>query len=124
MDTTTLLDFLGLLVRWLHHATEMSAAPTGGVELWTYSAVWALFGAGLFALGARRSDVVLRWCGLVVLLVTTAKVFLIDMRELAGFIRVASFLGLGIVLLAIAWGARRFASAPAEPLNPSARREK
>lgn len=98
---------LTLAARWLRHGAAMDAAPVGGVEMWTYSAVWAVYGAGLFWLGARREDALLRWSGLGLLLLTTAKVFLFDMAQLSGVVRVGSFVGLGAVLLGVAWAARR-----------------
>ena len=116
-----------LIVRWLHHHAELDAALSGNAEMWTYSAVWALLGAAVFWLGTQRDNAILRWCAIAILLATTGKVLLFDMAQLTGIIRVASFLGLGLVLLAIAWRARRFGSAPTpEPLTltPGARRER
>ena len=115
------------IIRRLYHPRHMASAPAGNVEMWVYSAAWALFGAAVFWLGMRRNDALLRWIGLGLLLLTTLKVFLFDMAQLGGFIRVASFVGLGLVLLAIAWAARRFAAAPPAPtdllaIKPSARR--
>jgi uncharacterized membrane protein len=40
---------------------------------------------------------------------TVAKVFLVDMAGLAGLVRVASFLGLGLSLAGLAWLNRRIA---------------
>ncbi|MBC7767753.1 MAG: DUF2339 domain-containing protein, partial [Phycisphaerales bacterium] len=117
-----------LLIRRLYHPADMADGAAGSVEMWVYSAVWALFGAGAFWLGMRRGDPLLRWAGLGLLLLTTLKVFLFDMARLDGVIRVASFVGLGLVLLAIAWAARRFAVAPPPApgdllaIKPSARR--
>lgn len=105
-----------LSVRWLFHPDSMAAGAVENVEMWIYSAAWALFGAGAFGLGQWRNEALLRWLGLGLLLITTAKVFLFDMGQLSGVIRVGSFVGLGAVLLAIAWAARRASSAqtPAE----------
>lgn len=119
-----------LIVRWLYHREAMFSGAAQGAEMWIYSAVWALFGAAVFWLGMRRNDPLLRWIGLGLLLLTTLKVFLVDMARLGGVTRVASFVGLGLVLLAIAWAARRFAAAPPPAptdllqIKPSARRER
>ncbi len=119
-----------LIIRWIHHRETMNIGAPEGAEMWIYSAVWALFGAGAFWFGMRRNDPLLRWIGLGLLLLTTLKVFLFDMARLGGVTRVASFVGLGLVLLAIAWAARRFAAAPPPsptdllPIKPSARRER
>src|SRR5690554_8202890 len=47
--------------------------------------------------------------GMLLLLVVVAKIFFIDMAELGGLWRVASFMGLGLTLLALAWLHRRLA---------------
>jgi uncharacterized membrane protein len=119
---------LTMLVRWLHHGPDMATAPPGEVELWIYSAVWALFGAGALGLGLWRNDPVMRWVGLGVLLITTAKVFVVDTARLSGVIRAASFIGLGAVLMLATWAARRNRPPP-QPgdlvtVAPSARRER
>jgi len=97
---------LTLLVRWGYHPGDMAAPPASGVEMWIYSAAWAVFGALLFALGLRRNDALLRWAGLAVLLATSVKVFLFDTAQLSGVIRAASAIGLAVVLFGVAWIAR------------------
>lgn len=117
-----------LMIRRAFHQDTMTLAQSATqTELWIYSAAWALFGAAVFWLGSRRDDALMRWCGLALLLITTAKVFLVDMARLSGLVRVLSFLGLGAVLLAIAWIARRAAPPKPKPtdllpITPSARR--
>ncbi len=115
-----------LVVHWLFHDVSLSTAPASGVELWSYSAVWALFGAGAFALGLRRGDAILRWSGLAILLATTAYVGFLALTRLTGIAQIGSALGLGIVLMLVAWGARRFSSAPlsTKPPTPSAQHER
>lgn len=78
------------------------------LETWVFSAVWALYGLAVMILGVRRHEITLRWTGLVLLLLTTTKVFLFDMARLDGVIRAASFLALGVLLIAGALAARRF----------------
>lgn len=77
------------------------------LETWVFSAIWALYGLAVMILGVRRHEIALRWTGLVLLLLTTAKVFLYDMARLDGVIRAASFLALGVLLIAGALAARR-----------------
>jgi uncharacterized membrane protein len=104
---------LSLAIRRLYQGGDMRAAlEAGSLETWTYSALWAVFGAGVLGYGAVRKDPALRWSGLAVLLFVTGKVFLFDMSQLEGVVRAASFLGLGAVLVFAALAARRF-SAPA-----------
>jgi uncharacterized membrane protein len=101
-----------LIVRYAFHGSAMRAPlREASLETWTYSAVWALYGFAVLALGASRRDLMLRGLGLTLLLATTAKVFLFDMARLEGVVRAASFLALGAVLLAAALAARRLGAA-------------
>jgi uncharacterized membrane protein len=117
-----------LSVRWLHHGAAMSTAAAGDVELWVYSAVWALYGAAVFWLGLRRNDALIRWSGLVILLLTTVYVYFLIFTRLTGFIRAVTAIGLALVLFVVAWLARthRPAPKPTDLLNitPGARRER
>ncbi|RZJ20344.1 MAG: DUF2339 domain-containing protein, partial [Brevundimonas sp.] len=90
------------------HGTALGDATSGsGLETWVFSALWAVFGLGVLMLGAGRRDVVLRWAGLTVLLITAAKVLVFDLARLEGVIRAGSFLAVGALLLAGALAARR-----------------
>ncbi len=103
---------LSLAIRRLYQGPDMRAAlEAGSLETWTYSALWAVFGAGVLGYGAVRKDAALRWSGLAVLLFVTGKVFFFDMSQLEGVARAASFIGLGAVLVVAALAARRFGGA-------------
>ncbi len=69
----------------------------------TYSAFFMLFGAALLALGFWRRAAFLRWQGLVLLAVSIAKVFTVDVSALSQGYRILSFLGLGALLLAVSF---------------------
>ncbi|MDR3739789.1 MAG: DUF2339 domain-containing protein [Terracidiphilus sp.] len=69
----------------------------------SYSAFFMLYGAGLLALGFARQSKLLRWQAMVLLAVTIAKVFLVDVSELSQGYRIVSFLGLGALLLAVSF---------------------
>lgn len=96
------LLWLTLEVRRAYHVEGLGFWHfTGDAESWTVSAVWiitafALFGAGIWARAAF-----VRYGGLAILVVSVLKVFLLDMAGLEGLYRVASFLGLGLSLVAI-----------------------
>lgn len=117
-----------LVVRWIYHRDDMVTAQPGDVELWIYSAVWAVFAAVALGLGAMRNDPVLRWIGLAVFAATIVKVFFIDTAQLSGVTRAASFLGLGAIAAVATWMARRSRPAPGPgdlvTVTPSARRER
>lgn len=53
---------------------------------------------------AKRHGKLLRISGLALITIVTLKVFLIDAAVLTGILRILSFLGLGIALIAIGWG--------------------
>ena len=72
-------------------------------EQFSYSAWTMIFGAVLLATGFRKKATVLRWQGLVLLALSIAKVFLVDLRELSQGYRIVSFLGLGILLVGVSF---------------------
>ena len=63
----------------------------------------AAYGAGLLAVGFWKRSAFLRWQGLVLLVFTIGKVFLYDIGGLSQGYRVASFIGLGALLLAVSF---------------------
>lgn len=86
---------------WGSHMTLTAASLPADGEIYAYSAAWIVFALGLLAGGILRRSQALRYASLVALMVTVAKVFLYDMSDLTGLFRVASFLGLGLTLIAI-----------------------
>jgi uncharacterized membrane protein len=104
----TLFALLTLLIRYAFHGGDMHAVTHGGgLETWTFSALWAVFGLAVLSLGAGRKDFVLRWAGLAALLFTAAKVVFFDLARLEGVTRAASFLAVGALFLGGALLARR-----------------
>ncbi len=69
----------------------------------TYSAFFMLYGALLLAIGFWRHSAFLRWQALILLAVSIAKVFLADTSTLSQGYRILSFLGLGVLLLAVSF---------------------
>lgn len=86
--------------------------PLGDAESYAYSAAWLGFALALLAAGVLARSAWPRYASLAVIMVTVAKVFLYDMRDLTGLWRVASFLGLGLALIGIGWIYRRYVLAP------------
>lgn len=87
---------------------ERVSALSSDAELYTYSIVWLVYGAALLLAGIASGQAVLRYASLAVLVLVVGKVFLVDMADLTGLLRVASFLGLGIALLALGFLYRRY----------------
>ncbi|CAA0099102.1 Uncharacterised protein [Halioglobus japonicus] len=97
------LMFVSLHIRHLWQGAVDIGLPTGDGELYSYSAAWLIIATAaiLFAGWRQRRDLYLVGMGL--LLVVVAKLFLVDMAGLEGLWRVASFMGLGLSLLALAY---------------------
>jgi uncharacterized membrane protein len=82
---------------WIHGRNNEMYAQ------FSYSAWFMLFGAILLGTGFWKNSPFLRWQALVLLAVSIAKVFLVDVSELAEGYRILSFLGLGALLLAVSY---------------------
>lgn len=98
---------------------ERVSALSSDAELYTYSIVWLVYGAGLLLAGIASGQAVLRYASLAVLVLVVGKVFLVDMADLTGLLRVASFLGLGIALLALGFLYRRYVFGDTAPVADS-----
>ena len=81
------------------------------------SVLWSVAGVSILFVGLRRRIPRLRTGALAALLLVTAKVFLYDLSTLTSIYRVASFIALGLVLLAagFAYGKLRPAGADQNP---------
>ena len=103
-----LFVYISLEVRRAFHGAILTSAERGDAELYAYSAAWLIYAAVLLGLGIRLAQAPLRYAGLAILMLTATKVFLVDMGDLTGLYRVASFLGLGLSLVAIGYLYQRF----------------
>ncbi len=115
------LAFLSLEVTRAYHGSVLTGARTAA-EQYTYSAVWLAFGVVLLLVGIALASKPARLASAAVVLLTIAKVFLIDMSDLTGAWRAISFIGLGLVLVGIGYLYQRLlfpprpaAAAPAAP---------
>lgn len=102
--TLLLVVFIGLEIRHLWQGADMR--QRNGVmdsELYSYTIAMLLAGAGLLITALYRRSDILRKIGLVVIGLTIAKVFFVDMSGLTGLTRIFSFLALGLVLAGLAW---------------------
>ena len=80
-----------------------AARSTETLRGFTHSAVWMIYGAVLMFLGFRRRSAFLRWQAIALLGVTVVKVFVFDTSLLDLGFRILSFIGLGVILLAISF---------------------
>jgi uncharacterized membrane protein len=82
----------------------VSGEPLRNLELakqLSLSVVWALYAVGLLVAGRVRR--LLRVMGLVLLSLTTLKVFLVDLSSLERIYRIISFIMLGAILLVVSY---------------------
>lgn len=86
----------------------MTAWSQSVAESYAYSAVWLAFALALFVAGIRLRSQNVRLAGLAVMALVVLKVFAWDMSNLAGLLRIASFIGLGFCLVGIGWLYQRF----------------
>ncbi|MFO1130659.1 MAG: DUF2339 domain-containing protein [Hyphomicrobiales bacterium] len=81
-------------------------------ENYAYSAVWLVFALALFVAGIKLARQPVRLAGLAVLALVVLKVFIGDMSNLEGLLRIASFVGLGFCLVGIGWLYQHFVRRP------------
>jgi len=73
------------------------------VRDFAYSAVWMVYGSGLMLVGFWKHSAFLRWQAIVLLAMTVFKVFLVDISTLERGYRIAAFIVLGAILLAVSF---------------------
>jgi len=97
------LAYVSLEIRRLYHGPHMSSGSIGDAEQYTYSIAWLIFGVVLLGIGILFSSERARLASGAVIALTILKAFLVDMSTLTGVYRALSFIGLGLVLVAIGW---------------------
>jgi uncharacterized membrane protein len=113
------LTYVTLEIRRLYHSPYLNWGAVGSAEQYTYSIAWLAFGVVLLGIGIVVNSQRARLASAVVIALTIAKAFLVDMSTLTGVYRALSFICLGLVLVAIGWlyqrilFRRRPAAAPA-----------
>lgn len=106
--------WVSLNVRQLFHGTYLNDHKDSNTEIYSYSVAWLVFGIGLLLLGTLRNNKMIRVASLLVMILTVGKVFLYDASALEGLLRVFSFFGLGLSLMALSWFYTRFVFAKNE----------
>jgi uncharacterized membrane protein len=97
------LSYIWLEIRRLYHGPNIISGPTTGAEQYTYSIAWLAFGVVLLGVGITVNSQRARLASALVIALTIAKAFLVDMSTLTGVYRALSFICLGLVLVAIGW---------------------
>lgn len=93
--------FTGSVVAWAQG--DPFSDVTGDAELYGYSVAWLLYGGGLIVAAVMAASRPLRHAAAGIILLAVLKVFLVDAAGLTGLYRVASFLGLGLSLVALGY---------------------
>jgi uncharacterized membrane protein len=102
------------VVAWASGAGADALLQQGQVQL---SALWAVAGVGALIVGLRADLREVRLAALGLLTATVAKVFLYDLAALTSIYRVASFIGLGLLLLLAAFAYQRLRPEPLQDLR-------
>ncbi|MGJ5047510.1 DUF2339 domain-containing protein [Bradyrhizobium oligotrophicum] len=97
------LSYVSLEIRRIYHGPDLTAGPTSAAEQYTYSIAWLAFGVVLLGIGIVVQSQRARLASAIVIALTILKAFLVDMSALTGVWRALSFIGLGLVLVAIGW---------------------
>lgn len=100
---TLALAWITLEVRRYYHGPNLSLGSTGDAEQYTYSVAWLVFGIVVLGIGLILDSQRARLASAIIIALTVLKVFAIDMSNLTGIYRALSFIGLGLVLVAIGW---------------------
>ena len=97
------LSYVSLEIRRIYHGPDLTSGPTSAAEQYTYSIVWLILGVALLGIGVIVQSQRARLASAIVIALTILKAFLVDMSALTGVWRALSFIGLGLVLVAIGW---------------------
>ncbi len=97
--------YLSLEIRALFQGNGLLglSQETSDGEMYTYSAIWLLYGLALLGAGIISRTRALRYASFAVVMLSVSKVFLFDMSNLTGIFRALSFIGLGMVLIGIGY---------------------
>lgn len=117
------LAFVSFEVRRFFHGSNLTTGGTSDAEQYAYSIAWLAFGVVLLVVGLFFNSQRARLASAIIIALTVLKVFVIDMSNLTGIYRALSFMGLGLVLIAIGWFYQRILfrqRAVSMPAAPSA----
>lgn len=109
------LAYVTFQVSRMFQGPVLDADRISPMEWYSYSAAWLAFGIVLQGLALWRGSRSLRLGAAAVMVVTVLKVFLSDMSDLEGVLRALSFIGLGLVLVAMGWLYQRLLPRRAPP---------
>lgn len=83
--------------------SETARQSVATLRAFTYSAVWMVYGSALMLIGFWKRSAFLRWQAILLLAMTVIKVFVFDIGTLQRGYRIAAFIVLGVILLAVSF---------------------
>lgn len=113
------MAYITLETKRVFQGRLMELRSFSNAETYAYSIVWLVAALALFLVGIRMGRQYIRYAGLGVMVLVISKVFLLDMADLEGLYRIASFIGLGLCLVGIGWLYQRFVLQPRQPVEPA-----
>ncbi len=113
---TTGLFFTATSFEVARGAAELASDDT--VRLAALSIYWGLFGVAMIAVGFRARQPAVRYIGLALILVSTAKALVVDLAEVPAGWRIASFFGLGMLMLGVAVAYAKIAAKGEQTTEP------
>jgi uncharacterized membrane protein len=114
------LTYVTLQVRRFFHGPILHGGGTTDAEQYAYSLAWLAFGVVLLVVGLTFASQRARLASAAVIGLTVLKAFIVDMSNLTGVYRALSFMGLGLVLVAIGWLYQRILFKRAAPPQEAA----
>ena len=102
--------YIGLEIRRFWRGDNLNVASVSDLELYSYTVAMLCGAVGLLFLSIIRRSVLLRKIAMGGMFMIAIKVFFVDISGLVGLLRVASFVGLGLVLIALTWINRKMAN--------------
>ncbi|MGL1931624.1 MAG: DUF2339 domain-containing protein [Desulfotalea sp.] len=112
MTGITFFVFVNMEIRHLWQPEMSTYLPVSDGELYTYSIVWLAIAIATILFAAKNACTSVYKIGMALLLAVIGKIFLIDMSDLDGLLRVASFMGLGLSLLGLAYLYQKISNIP------------
>lgn len=108
-----------LEVRQFFQGPFLDAPGRSHAEMISYSFAWAILGILFLAAGILRQSPLLRWASLILMFTAAIKVFIFDMADLRDLLRVLSFAGLGLSLMALGFVYQHFVFRRPAPPAPA-----
>jgi len=98
----TIFVYISMNIHHLYNDQIQIFANISNAEQYTYSIVWLLMAIVMFIGSVLKNQTLIYKVSVGFMLLVISKIFILDMNGLEGLLRILSFLGLGLSLLALA----------------------